>query len=99
MLQHLMASADRPDSWFTTFLDAHPSLTALLAVVILFVSGCIEGPILGDRDLACATWTTGLLIVVIWVGYSLTPLRMVGATTTLLVGISLIVKYYRRGRT
>ena len=81
--------------WKAVF-ERHATSLRILVLLIIFLSGCFEGFVEPrHRDLACATWFWVLALVTIWVGYPLTTARICIAAVVFVLGLTLMIVYYR----
>ena len=65
-------------------------------VSVIFLAGWLEGRLLSRADIACAVWSWGLVALVIWIAYPLTPIRLSCAGLALVTGAVLMRGYYKR---
>ncbi len=85
----------KSESAVELFFDKH-STTARVAVLgLIFVSGYFDAAFLKNKSMACATWFPGLLALAIWIGFPLTPFRIIAGAMVFASGMALMVRYYR----
>ena len=77
-------------------VDAHPVVSRVLVLAVIFMSGYLDVALLGRRDLACVTWFGGLVALTGWIAYPWSPARIVGGALVFLIGIVSMVVYCRR---
>ena len=65
---------------------------------LFFIIGCAEAWLYKRRDIACVTWVSGLLPLLVWIAYPLTLFRLGLSVVVLLGAILLIWRYWQRGR-
>jgi hypothetical protein len=68
----------------------------VLALAIAFGYGLLEAAVFKRKDWACATWTPALLALTGWIAYPLTLDRLFIAGIVFVLGMTLIVTYYRQ---
>jgi hypothetical protein len=79
-----------------SLFDSHSTVFGVLLLTAIFLSGYLEGAIFKQRELACATWFTGLGALTAWIIYPLTTIRICIGTIVLVSGLILLTSYYRR---
>ncbi len=78
------------------FLSKHSTTAQALFLLATFGIGYLEGFVLKLANLACVTWTMGLLIVAIWIVYPFTAARVCLGVIVFVLGSILIVMYRKR---
>ena len=82
---------------FASFWSEHPDVTRVVAIVVMFAMGYLEGPIMKQRSLACVTWTMGLLVLSGCIAYWLqNPVGIVLAGVVFVAGMAVIASYYKQ---
>jgi hypothetical protein len=78
------------------FSDYHSTVLRILLLVAIFLFGYLEGVVFKRRDWASITWFWGLAALTAWIVYPLTTVPICLGGIVFVLGVGLIIIYYRR---
>jgi tellurite resistance protein TehA-like permease len=73
----------------------HRDIWLGLLVVAIFLSGYLDAAFFRARGMACATWVWGLVILTVWITFPPTTARVWLGAAVFMLGITLVVLYYK----
>jgi hypothetical protein len=85
-------------SGFEALVQHHLLLSRALILAMVFLYGYLEAAVYKWRVSAFITWLLGLCALSVMIGYPPTTLRTFLGAITLLLGLVLILSYFKKGR-
>jgi len=79
-----------------SFIENHSTALRILVLIAIFLFGYVEAAFFKQRELVCVTWFTGLGALTAWIVYPLTTVRICIGVIMFVVGMILMIIYYRR---
>lgn len=83
-------------SGFRELVEHHETVFRILVFAAIFAYGFFDAFVLKDRDLACVTWTLGLLPLSVWIAFALPVVGLIVGPLICASGFALMVAYYKK---